>query len=119
MSGANHSTEPSAPSTLPCKLGPLDRVPPGEGKAFEVRGRRVAVFRGRSGELFATQAECPHKGGPLADGIVGGGTVICPLHAYKYDLKNGQPLGNGCPALQTYRVELGMDGEMLLFTEPA
>jgi nitrite reductase (NADH) small subunit len=118
MSGANHSTEPSAPSTPLCKLGPLDRVPPGEGKAFDIGDRRVAVFRTRGGELYATQAACPHKGGPLADGIVGGGTVICPLHAYKYDLKSGQPLGNGCPALQTYRVELGMDGEMLLFTEP-
>jgi nitrite reductase (NADH) small subunit len=119
MSGANHSTEPSAPSTPPCKLGPVDRVPPGEGKAFDIGDRRVAVFRTRGGELYATQAACPHKGGPLADGIVGGGTVICPLHAYKYDLKSGQPLGNGCPALQTYRVELGMGGEMLLFTEPA
>ena len=105
--------------TEACKLGPLDRVPPGEGKAFEIGGRRVAVFRTRGGELYATQAVCPHKGGPLADGVVGGGTVICPLHAYKYDLKSGQPLGNGCPALQTYRVELGADGEMLLFTEPA
>jgi nitrite reductase (NADH) small subunit len=119
MSGANHSTEPSAPSTPLCKLGPLDRVPPGEGKAFDIGDRRVAVFRTRGGELYATQAACPHKGGPLADGIIGGGTVICPLHAYKYDLKSGQPLGNGCPALQTYRVELGADGEMLLFTEPA
>ena len=119
MSGGNHLTGSSAPSSVACKLGPVDRVPPGEGKAFEIEGRRVAVFRGRSGELFATQAECPHKGGPLADGIIGGGTLICPLHAYKYDLKSGQPLGNGCPALQTYRVELGADGEMLLFPEPA
>jgi nitrite reductase (NADH) small subunit len=112
-------TGPSAPSTPPCKLGPVDRVPLGEGKAFEAGGHRVAVFRTRSGALFATQALCPHKGGPLADGIAGGGTVICPLHAYKYDLKTGQPLGNDCPALRTYRVELGADGEMLLFTEPA
>ena len=119
MSGPNRLTGSSGPSTEACKLGPLDRVPPGEGKAFEIGGRRVAVFRTRGGELYATQAVCPHKGGPLADGVVGGRTVICPLHAYKYDLKSGQPLGNGCPALQTYRVELGADGEMLLFTEPA
>ena len=117
MSGANRMTEPCA--TPPWKLGLVDRIPPGEGKAFEVDGRRVAVFRGRKGELYATQAVCPHKGGPLADGIIGGGTVICPLHAYRYDLKSGQPLGNGCPALQTYRVELDAGGEMLLFTDPA
>jgi nitrite reductase (NADH) small subunit len=104
---------------MTCKLGPVDRVPLGEGKAFDISGRRVAVFRGRSGELFATQAECPHKGGPLADGIVGGGTVICPLHAYKYDLESGRPLGNDCPVLKTWRVELDADGEMSLSMEPA
>jgi nitrite reductase (NADH) small subunit len=103
----------------PCKLGAVDRIPLGEGKTFEAGGQRVTVFRTRGGELFATQPFCPHKGGPLADGIVGGRTVICPLHAYKYDLESGQPLGNGCPALQTYRVELGADGELLLFPEPA
>lgn len=100
-----------------CRLGPLDCIPLGEGKSFAVEGRRVAVFRTRSGELFATQALCPHKGGPLADGIVGGGAVICPLHAYKYDLETGQPLGNGCPPLRTWRVEVGDDGAMVLYTE--
>ncbi len=100
-----------------CKLGPVDCIPLGEGKSFEVEGERVAVFRSRKGELLATQALCPHKGGPLADGIVGGGAVICPLHAYKYDLATGQPLGNGCPPLRTYRIVLGEDGAMVLFTE--
>lgn len=117
MGGNDRLTGSSMPSSLPCKLGPLDRVPLGEGKTFEVGGLKVAVFRTRGGELFATQAACPHKGGPLADGIVGGGAVICPLHAYKYDLASGRPLGNGCAVLQTYRVELGEGGQMLLFTE--
>lgn len=100
-----------------CSLGAIDRIPVGEGKAFDARGRKVAVFRTRSGELFATQAHCPHKSGPLADGMVGGGAVICPLHGYKYDLATGQPQGHGCPALQTYRVELGGGGEMFLHVE--
>jgi nitrite reductase (NADH) small subunit len=100
-----------------CRLGPIDRIPLGEGKTFEAGERKVAVFRLRNGELFATQALCPHKSGPLADGVVGGGAVICPLHGYKYDLATGQPRGHGCPALQTYRVELGESGEMLLHLE--
>jgi nitrite reductase (NADH) small subunit len=119
MSGANRLTGSTAPSIEACKLGPVDRVPRGEGKTFEIAGLRVAVFRTRGGKLYATQAVCPHKGGPLADGVVGGGTVVCPLHGYKYDLESGQPLGHSCPALQTYRAELRADGEMLLFTEPA
>ncbi|HZA50621.1 MAG TPA: Rieske 2Fe-2S domain-containing protein [Myxococcaceae bacterium] len=96
------------------RLGPVDRVPPGEGRSFDVGGLSVAVFRMRGGALFATQARCPHRSGPLADGIVGGGTVICPLHGFQYDLATGQPRGHGCPALRTYRIELDRGGEMLI-----
>ena len=52
-------------------LGPLDNIPLGEARVFRVDGRDIAVFRCRSGEVFATSAECPHRGGPLADGLVG------------------------------------------------
>jgi nitrite reductase (NADH) small subunit len=98
------------------KLGPPERIPLGEGKAFEVDGQRVAVFRARSGELYATQAECPHRGGPLADGVVGGSIVVCPLHAAKFDLKTGQPIGGSCAALKIFPVELDEDGQMVLVT---
>jgi nitrite reductase (NADH) small subunit len=57
----------------------------------------MAIFHLRSGEVFATQAVCPHRGGPLADGLVGAGTVICPLHSWKFDLKSGEPLLGSCP----------------------
>jgi nitrite reductase (NADH) small subunit len=49
------------------------------------------------------QAACPHKGGPLADGLVGGTTLICPLHAWKFDLATGQALFGDC-GLKTYPV---------------
>lgn len=71
-------------------LGPLAAIPLGEGRTFLVDGRRLALFRGRDGALFATQAECPHKGGPLADGIVSGDTVVCPLHAWRINLIGGR-----------------------------
>lgn len=102
---------------MPWNLGVIDRIPRGEGKTFEVGGRQVAVFRGRKEELYATQAACPHKGGPLADGIVGGGTVICPRHGCRYDLQTGGALGSGCSALRTYRIELGAGRDVLLFLE--
>jgi nitrite reductase (NADH) small subunit len=100
-------------------LGPIDRIPPGEGQTFLVGGREIAVFRSRiTDELFATQARCPHKQGLLADGIVGDGKVICPLHSYKFDLATGTPLGNGCQSLATYRTEVTSDGRVLLWLAP-
>lgn len=95
-------------------LGPASRIPPGEGRSIAVGGRAVAVFRLRDGRIFATQATCPHRRGPLADGLIGGGLVICPLHGYRFDLASGRPVGNECAALCTFPVEIGAGGEMLL-----
>ena len=70
-------------------LGCVDKVPLGQGFCFVVGGEEVAVFRQRDGRLFATQNRCPHRQGPLSEGVVGNGTVICPLHAHRFDLKSG------------------------------
>ena len=87
------------------KLGPASDIPPGEGRVYQIEGERIAVFRTRTQEVYAVQAECPHKRGPLADGLVGGGTVICPLHGWKFDLKTGQALFGDC-GLKTYPVSV-------------
>ena len=91
-------------------IGEVTQIPRGEGRAFAVKGRRVAVFRTQAGEVFATQAECPHLQGPLADGITGGTTVICPLHERAYDLRTGQGLNGECSSLRVYPISLGADG---------
>src|SRR5207247_475679 len=98
-------------------LGPVSGIPLGEGRAFQVGSLTVAVFRTRTGELFATQATCPHKAGPLADGIVGGGRVICPLHAYTFDLATGQSAVDTCDALAVYPVATSASGDILLSLE--
>lgn len=95
------------------RLGPVTQIPPGEGRAFEVGGRRIAVFRTRQGRLFATQAECPHLGGPLADGLVGDTILICPLHDWSFDLATGQLRGGKC-GIATYPVRTSEDGQILL-----
>jgi nitrite reductase (NADH) small subunit len=101
-------------------LGSIDRIPPGEGQTFVVAGREIAVFRTRgSDEVHATQARCPHKAGLLADGIVGDGKVICPMHSYKFDLATGTPLGNVCQSLKTYRTEITADRHVLLWLSEA
>ncbi len=86
-------------------LGDVHAIPLGEGRVFEVGARRLAVFRNRAGAVFATQADCPHRGGPLADGLLGGQTLICPLHALKFDLASGRALDGSC-TLRTYPARL-------------
>ena len=98
-------------------LGPVEQIPLGEGRVFKVDGTRVAVFRTRQGEVYATQAACPHRDGPLADGIIGGGQIVCPLHAYKFDLATGKAVGNDCGALRTYTVSVGENEDILLSIE--
>ncbi|GAB6900671.1 Rieske (2Fe-2S) protein [Kineosporia succinea] len=70
-------------------LGPVDEIPPGEGRAYTVQGRTLAVFRLRSGALKAFPAACPHSGGPLADAQIDENVLICPLHLNTWDLTTG------------------------------
>jgi nitrite reductase (NADH) small subunit len=98
-------------------LGPASRIPLGEGRTFSVDGHDVAVFRARDGAVFATQASCPHRGGPLADGVIGAGVVICPYHAFRFDLASGAAIGHDCGALQTYAIEVDANGNLVVCLE--
>jgi nitrite reductase (NADH) small subunit len=84
---------------------PLSAIPAGEGRTFVLGGVRVAIFHTRDGNVYATQADCPHKNGPLADGLTGNGVVVCPLHSWKFDLKTGDPVFGEC-GIKTYPVRL-------------
>jgi nitrite reductase (NADH) small subunit len=66
------------------RVGAPGDVPVLEGRAVTVAGRRIAVFRLDDGGWAAVDAACPHKGGPLQDGIVGDGCVTCPLHQQRF-----------------------------------
>ncbi|HVY97130.1 MAG TPA: Rieske 2Fe-2S domain-containing protein [Solirubrobacterales bacterium] len=94
------------------RLCGADEVPAGEGRVVRVNGRPLALFRAGGG-WFATQATCPHLGGPLADGIAAESSVICPIHERRFDLRSGEPLGHECAALVTYEV-LEQGGEVFL-----
>jgi len=78
------------------KIGPVDQIPVGEGRNFQVGEATIAVFRTHAGRVFATQATCPHKNGPLADGLIGGTTLVCPLHEMQFDLCTGKALSGEC-----------------------
>jgi nitrite reductase (NADH) small subunit len=103
--------------TLYYNLGPLSRIPLGEGRTYQIGDEAVAVFHTRGGNVYATQASCPHKSGPLADGIIGSGKVICPLHSYKFNLATGEPVGHSCGTLKTYPASLSESGDILLKLE--
>lgn len=62
----------------------LDDIAVGLGRAFEVGGKSIAVFRSRDGRVFAVEGRCPHKDGPLADGMLIGEQIVCPLHAFRF-----------------------------------
>jgi nitrite reductase (NADH) small subunit len=101
-------------ATVSFPLGPADAIPAGEGRVFSIDGRDIVVFRSRNGEVYAANATCPHRGGPLADGLLGDHSVICPLHGFMFDLRTGEAPGRECDRLVTYRVEISSDGELLL-----
>ena len=96
-------------------IGKLSQIPPGEGRNFAVGGPagglRVAVFHTRGGGVFATQTDCPHRGGPLADGLVDEATVVCPLHDRTYLFSSGE--GPDC-SIKVYKVRADPEGTILL-----
>ena len=95
------------------RLGPLDQIPIGEGRAFGVGGRQVAVFRLRTGAVYAVSAVCPHKGGPIADGQIDGSIVLCPLHMNAFELATGCST-TGQEPLASWQVEIDAAGDILI-----
>ena len=95
------------------RLGPVDQIPLGEGRAFAVDGEMVAVFRLRDGSLRAVSAVCPHAGGPLADGQIDRRVVVCPLHLTAFDLATGRAT-TGAYALTVYGVHVDDDGHLVV-----
>jgi nitrite reductase (NADH) small subunit len=97
-------------------IGPINQIPKGEGRVFEISGLRIAVFHTRGGEVFATQSECPHLGGPLADGLIDDATIMCPLHDRVYDLRTGQGIGTDC-TITVFPVRVDAAGNMMMAVE--
>lgn len=91
------------------KVMKLDELPVQIGKEVQVNGQSIAIFRLSNGDVRAVSNRCPHKNGPLAEGIVSGEFVFCPLHDWKISLVTGevQKPDDGC--IQTYETEI-IDG---------
>jgi nitrite reductase (NADH) small subunit len=84
-------------------IGKAADVPLLEGRSVEVDGRRIAVFRLPQGWAAIDHA-CPHRGGPLGDGIVADRCVTCPLHNQRFSLITGERQDAPGEGVQTYEV---------------
>lgn len=71
------------------KVCALDEIPKLGARVVQHDGIDIAVFRNAEDEVFAVEDRCPHKGGPLSQGIVHGRKVTCPLHGWNIELDSG------------------------------
>ena len=96
------------------RLASIDDIPVGEGRAFTHDGRQLAVFRLRDGSVRVLDAVCAHAGGPLADGLVDGAVVVCPLHNYTYDLDSGEEVSDSGLSVCAFTASVANDGTVLV-----
>ena len=92
------------------KVVALEEIPRLGSRVVTTDTMKIAVFRTSKDEVFAIKDACPHKGGPLSQGIVHGTSVTCPLHNWKIDLASGEALGpdEGCTNVFSTKIIDGM-----------
>ena len=90
-----------------CKVEDIPML--GSRRVRRAQGHEVAIFRNAENKVFALLDRCPHKGGPLSQGIVYGETVACPLHNWQIGLADGcaQAPDEGCAQRFTVQVDNG------------
>ncbi|HEB82772.1 MAG TPA: nitrite reductase small subunit NirD [Gammaproteobacteria bacterium] len=91
------------------EVAALEDIPKLGSRVVKTDTMDIAVFRTAKDEVFAIKDACPHKQGPLSQGIVHGTSVTCPLHNWKIDLASGEALGpdEGCTNVFPAKVENG------------
>ncbi|CAN7316277.1 nitrite reductase small subunit NirD [Bosea sp. LjRoot237] len=94
-------------------VGSADDIPLRGARVVTAASGDIAVFKAADGAIFALRDRCPHKGGPLSQGIVHGHGVTCPLHNWVISLQTGEAQGadKGCVPKIPVRIE---DGKVLL-----
>lgn len=95
------------------EIGALQDIPRRGARCVMTPQGKIAVFRTMEDQVFAIEDQCPHKGGPLSQGIVHGASVTCPLHNWVISLETGEAQGadEGKVATIPLRVE---DGRILM-----
>lgn len=94
-------------------IGTIADIPLRGARCVRTPLGKIAVFRTADDRVFAIEDHCPHKGGPLSQGIVHGTSVTCPLHNWVISLETGQALGADEGSVRTIDVEL-REGELFI-----
>lgn len=105
MNGANAIMQKAKSDWI--EVGTLDDIPRLGARVVQTVDGDIAVFRTMDDQIFALRDRCPHKGGPLSQGIVHGTRVACPLHDWKIHLDSGLAVApdEGCAARFPVRIE--------------
>jgi nitrite reductase (NADH) small subunit len=92
------------------EIGALKDIPRLGSRVVRTASGNIAVFRTENDEVFALEDRCPHKGGPLSQGIVHSRRVTCPLHNFVIELESGRAVApdEGCTHAYPVKVENGM-----------
>jgi nitrite reductase (NADH) small subunit len=93
------------------EIGKVSDIPRRGARCVETPEGRVAVFRTAEDRIFAIDDRCPHRGGPLSQGIVHGAAVTCPLHNWAISLETGKALGADEGAVRT--IDVRTEGDRL------
>ena len=94
-------------------IGRIDDIPVRGARCLRTPVGKIAVFRTATDEVFAIDDQCPHKGGPLSDGIVHGNAVTCPLHSWVFSLESGEAQGADEGKVRTYPIK-NKDGSLFI-----
>ncbi|MBI3999190.1 MAG: nitrite reductase small subunit NirD [Candidatus Omnitrophica bacterium] len=97
-------------------IADVSAIPKKEGRRVDCGDFEIALFNLGS-EYVALENKCPHKGGPLADGIIAGKAVFCPLHNLKISLENGCALNGGEGQVKTYPTRVFGERVCIAFEE--
>ncbi len=91
------------------EVGAVKDIPKLGSRVLQTAEGDVAIFRAADDTIFALRDSCPHKQGPLSQGIVHGHTVTCPLHNWKISLESGEAQGpdEGCTGRYEVKVDAG------------
>lgn len=95
------------------EIGRLDDIPKRGARVVKTARGDIAIFRTMDDQVFALDDKCPHKGGPLSQGIIQGDSVTCPLHNWVISLKTGEAQGADQGCTRTIAVRL-QEGKILL-----
>ena len=94
-------------------IGAVEDIPVRAARLVKTNHGCIAVFRTASDKVFALDDRCPHKGGPLSNGIQHDESVTCPLHNWVFDLNTGRAKGADEGQVKTYDIRIS-DGRILL-----